>query len=425
MMEFIVWLITCFLATFDIAFFYYKLTDAKKLFSVKFIVVYLICSIFLTLIYYYNISFLGVISYFLICPPLFSAINYKNYKLFLYYSFVIWLYALLLDLIAMAIVSVLHHFFAFNIYGFAFESTLSIIVFTMLFVLAFSSKIKKVTNDLYKKIFGIKYFDVSMILFTIFTVLVGVVIFLNLNHLKTSVLLTSVIIMMTIVFIILMRYRVNYIETEIFLKTLKDNNDFYIKMEDDNRIFRHNLNGKLMSIKSVSNDKAKSLLNELLKENNKNVNISDNMKVIPYGFNGIIYEKVYPFTDKINIKIDNEIFYDIFDVLTPRRYNVLVEKVVVALDNAIEATLNSKNKTLVINIFEENNNVIIEIQNTFSNSISLDDLGGIGYSTKGKRRGLGLFSSLRNNEALLCVKLINDLFVSKISAKKNKKVNND
>ena len=72
----------------------------------------------------------------------------------------------------------------------------------------------------------------------------------------------------------------------------------------------------------------------------------------------------------------------------------------------------------IINLYEDNNCVIVEIKNTFSESIDVDLVGNKGYSTKGKLRGLGIFSALRDNEASLNVKIYNNLFINTITAKK-------
>lgn len=136
--------------------------------------------------------------------------------------------------------------------------------------------------------------------------------------------------------------------------------------------------------------------------------------------NGIIYQKLYPFLEKINVKVDTKIDFDVFEVLKPRRYNVLVEKMVIALDNAIESCLNSCDKLLILNLHSDDGNIIIEIKNTFSSDLNVDEVGMINYSTKGKRRGLGLFSAFRDKEAIMNVKIINNFFVTKIIAKRKR-----
>lgn len=151
-----------------------------------------------------------------------------------------------------------------------------------------------------------------------------------------------------------------------------------------------------------------------------NIDFNTHIENIPYGLNGILYQKIYPFLNNLEIKINNEIYYDIFEVLNPRRYNVLVEKIVISLDNAIEASLKSVDRILIINLYEENNYIVIEIKNSLVDSIDVDFLGSINYSTKKRNSGLGLFSAMRDKEVSMDIKIINDMFVSHLEAKKNK-----
>jgi len=418
MIEFVVWLIGSFSALFGFVVFYAKLTNANDFLNFKFVLLFFLGILFLSIIYYFNITYLGMISYFLVCPLVYLKVNYTSFKKFIFYTLIIWIYGMVLDLIIMAFTSLALHLYNVEDYWFIFECIISVIISIMLVILAYNKKLKKFTTNLYERIFNVKYFDVSLLLFSAFVLVASIIILLNLDHLNVSIFSIVFVLMLIAIFGLLIKYHINAKENEIFLKTLKENNDFYIKMEDENRIFRHNLNAKLLSIKSVSNVKSKSLLEELLKENNHNENYVNIVDVIPYGLNGIIYEKIYPYLNEIDIKIDNQIDYDIFAVLSPRRYNVLVEKIVIALDNAIEACGKSDEKALIIHLYNEDKNVIVEIENTFSGAINFEDLGNIGYSTKGKKRGLGLFSSIRNNEASLSIKIINNLFIAKIKAKK-------
>ena len=75
---------------------------------------------------------------------------------------------------------------------------------------------------------------------------------------------------------------------------------------------------------------------------------------------------------------------------------------------------------LVINLYENDVDIIAEIKNSFSQNINVDNLGNKNYSTKNTFRGLGLFSAFRDKEAILSIKIVNDMFVCKISVKKNK-----
>ena len=330
----------------------------------------------------------------------------------------VWFLGIILDLLAMFFVSLLGYFFKYDIYSRYSICLLSFINVSILIFLSCFSKVRNFPNFLYLKLSKFKNSIIILTIFLMFIVLIGIVIFSNLKHLNINILLFIVLILVFVTFIVLLKNVIFEKESELFLKTLKENNEFYIRVEDENRVFKHNLIAKLLSVKSVSNKKASVLIEDLLNQFNVSIDFSDHIKFIPYGLNGIIYQKIYPFLKELDVKIYNDITDDIFEYLKPRRYNVLIEKMVISLDNAIESALNSVDKLVAINIFEENEEIIIEIKNSFSHNINIDLLGSKNYSTKGVKRGIGLFSALRNNEVFMDVKIVNQLFITKISAKK-------
>ncbi len=423
MTEFLVWLVACFMSTLGVAYLYYKLTDADRKITPKICLLFIVGITLIALVKYYNITFVSAISYFLYFPFLFYAIKYTSFTKFLFYLIIVWIYGVILDMISMLFVLFLQYIFDFNIYSYVSRIILSSIVFIMFIITARSTKFKTIVNNAYKKVQKINYFDFALVSFAIFVFFVGFVIFLSLDNMSLSVLLMAVLFLLGLSFVLLIRVRVHLVENDIFLNLLKENNEFYLKIEDENRIFKHNLTAKLLSVKSVSDKKARKLIDDLIKSYNNNMDFSIQIKDMPYGLNGIIYEKIYPYIGKLHIKIYNKITFDIFKKLKPRRYNVFVEKMIIALDNAIESCMTSVDKVLVINLYFENNEIIMDIKNTFSADLNLEELGNINYSTKsngnGKRRGLGLFSALRDNEVKLSIKIINNLFVTRIVAKQN------
>lgn len=419
MTEFLLWTIPCFISTSGVAYLYYKLSDAKIKNWLLVIIVFALGVLFLSTIKYFDITLISPISYFLYFPFLFYVIKFSSLAKYLFYLVMIWIYGVFLDLISMIIVVFLQYILDFDIYGYTSRLALSGIVFILFIFMARSKIVKNFTYNLYKKVQKINYFDFALISFAIFVLLVGLAIFFNLNNLDMSVLLMILILLIGFSFTLLIRVRINLVENNIFLKLLKENNEFYLKIEDENRIFKHNLMAKLLSIKSVSGDKARKLIDDFLKSFNNNMDFSVHIKDMPYGLNGIIYEKIYPYIGKIHIKIDNKIDFDIFKKLKPRRYNVFVEKMIIALDNAVESCMTTTDKILIINLYFEDNNIIMDIKNTFSADLNVEDLGKINYSTKGKRHGLGLFSALRDNEVNMSMKIVNSLFITKIVAKQN------
>lgn len=423
MTRFVVWLIISFFSTFSFAYLFYKLTDANKKIDLKLFLIYLFGVVTVILIEFYNIEALNYIFFFIYFPIFFYMLKPMPLKKLIFYVLVVWFVGIAIDILTILFTSLIFYIFKINfnlyiVYSEYVSMALTIFTTISLIFIGYIKCLNSIVSKLYGKISNFKYSDFLLMIFAIFIFLIGMTMFLNVKNLSINILLYFVIILMVITFSVLIKYKINEDENTKYLKTLKENNEFYIKMDDENRVFKHNLVAKLLSIKSVSNKKAMALIEDLIMQFNKSVEFSNSIKIIPYGLNGIIYQKLYPYIKDLNIKINNEITYDIFTVLKPRRYNVLVEKIVVSLDNAIESSLKSKDKSIVINISDIDDNICVEIKNTIGNDINMDLLGDKNYSTKGIKRGLGLFSILRNNEASVSVKIINNIFVSKIIAKK-------
>ena len=420
MSKLIIYIIVSLISTFGISYLYYVFNGKPKINKFKVTFIFIVGVIFLAYIRYYNYMALSSISFFLFFPIMFYCIYFHSLKRLIFYLIIIWIYGIMLDLLSMIAVSSLYELFNINVdNSVIFQALPSLIVFIFLMIISKSKFVLKLNNRLYNLYLKIEYLDFALVGFVVLIFILGTSIAVNIRHLSVTFLLIIIIYLMLLCFILIVKFKSNNYENKIFLKTLKENNEFYIAMDAENRIFKHNLAAKLLSIKSVSNKKARSLIDDMLTQYNKNIDFSRHIQDIPYGFYGIIYQKLYPYLDKLNAKIDTQIDFDIFEVLKPKRYNVFVEKMVISLDNAIESCLNSYDKLLILNLYTVDDFIVIEIKNTFSSSLNVDELGMVNYSTKGKKRGLGLFSALRDKEATMNIKIINNFFVTKISAKRN------
>ena len=150
----------------------------------------------------------------------------------------------------------------------------------------------------------INYPDFILVIFTIFVLLIGIVMFINLDKLSINFVLSILIFLIIFNFTFLIKYKLNSFETARFVEVLRKNNQFYISVDDENRIFKHNIVAKLLSIKSVSNHKARLLIDDLLNNFISNIDFNTHIENIPYGLNGILYQKIYPFLNNLEIKIN-------------------------------------------------------------------------------------------------------------------------
>lgn len=210
---------------------------------------------------------------------------------------------------------------------------------------------------------------------------------------------------------------------------LLNNISKYEKIIDDNRINNHEILNNLLILKSFKNKNSKKyekILDDMVNLYNKNSNSVKNLHLLPKGIKGIIYYKIDEL-DKLGLninvnisktissiieKIDGEVYIDICKILS------------ILLDNAIDSCKNSNNKNFLIDIYKENDDIVISIENSYCEEINVDNLNKKYFSTKGQYRGLGLYIAYKivSKSDILDLKQFynNDYFVSKLIIKYKK-----
>ena len=419
MIEFLEWFVASFISTLGITIMYYKVNKLKFHLDLKIVITFFISVFVISVIQFYDVTIFNFLVYFFFFPFLFYFIKFESVKKLIYDVIIIWLFGILLDLLTMLIISLIDICIDVDIYANSFTIVPSIIIFTMYVLFTNCKKVLNFIDSFYKQICRIRYYDFIIVVISIFTLLCAVVLAINIHKITVGLLLPFTVFSVLLVFITGIKMKFLDYEYNIFLNTLRENNNFYIKMDEENRMFKHNLLANLLAVKSVSNKASRDLINELINNLNYNVDFLNQLKNVPYGLTGIVYEKIHPYVNKLEIKIDNKIDFDIFNFLKPRRYNVLVEKLVLMIDNALEASMLSVDKVVIINMYLEDDTIVIEVKNSFKDSIDVDSLGKLSYSTKSHNRGFGLFTIFRDNEVSVNVKIINNMFVAKLVAIKN------
>ena len=111
--------------------------------------------------------------------------------------------------------------------------------------------------------------------------------------------------------------------------------------------------------------------------------------------------------------------------LPNKDYNQLTTILGVILDNMIEAIKETDKKLISINIYLESNKIHGEFVNTFANQIDMNRLSEIGYTTKGKRHGVGLSlvaKIVKMNKRFECnPRIMDDFFCQHLTIKVNNK----
>lgn len=199
-------------------------------------------------------------------------------------------------------------------------------------------------------------------------------------------------------------------------KYLTENQIMYKNLIDDFRIIKHNLLNDFLFISTLCDINTQQLIKEKVSKYNFNKYDFNFFDKLPEGLQGILFFKSSIAQKKnIDFYLENNINSEIQKCI--KLYIDLCEAISIALDNAIEASSNAKIKAVYINLNEDNNKIIIEILNTYSNDIDLDNIGNKNYSTKITKSGLGLYYIKHlNKDISIKTSFIFDLFKIQITA---------
>ena len=284
-------------------------------------------------------------------------------------------------------------------------------------------------KDLIKEI--VNFFDNKDILFNVLVVtiiifLISCITFKNaLNYKSVTYLIINIITLICFILIlsvclynIIMRKKAEDKE-EILLNFIKK----YEFIIDKDRINRHEMLNNLLVLKSFKNKGSKEylfLLDNFIKEYKTTTsNVLKNLYKLPSGLKGIIYYKLYDMEKegiKTFIKISSRSVSKL-DKMEVNIYSKICKIVGILLDNAIESAKACNNKNISIDMYENKDNISIEIINTATiKEIDLSRINEKNYSSKGKNRGYGLYLVNRminsTNKLELEQKILNNTFVS-------------
>ncbi len=233
---------------------------------------------------------------------------------------------------------------------------------------------------------------------------------------ETNIWLLILTLMFLILFGIIISLKMQKYMLKNTNKSLIEYNNKYSNFLDEYRIYKHNINNKLIALKSYGNEKINSLIDDLLEEETDFNIKNNNLYNIPNGIKGIVAEKLYNVS--VNVLINNKMSKDPFINLTPKKFNSISESLGVCLDNALEASCETNNPIIIMDLYEDVESIYIKIGNNFCNSIDLEEIGNKFYSTKSRGSGLGLFSIMQNKLVREKIDIINDFYYIELQIKK-------
>lgn len=222
----------------------------------------------------------------------------------------------------------------------------------------------------------------------------------------------------------------NIVKMQVENKALLNNLEEYEKMLDYQRVANHENKNQLLIVRSLlkenENSDALNYVNEVLddKKDDNDVLFGRAKKIPSGGLQGIVYQKMLVMNDK-NIKpildVSNSVKKFKFENLDTKLNYDICRIVGVFLDNSIEETEKLDEREIMLSMYEQNNDLVIEISNKFKNVPDLERLEEKGYSTKGKGRGYGLSlvnDIVNNNNQIINEKgITRNIFTQKLIIK--------
>ena len=153
---------------------------------------------------------------------------------------------------------------------------------------------------------------------------------------------------------------------------------------------------RVIKSKIPENKEIQEYIDLILKEKNISQNskwISEINKINDIGIGGFLSLKINEMVDKninVTVNISNNIKKYNFENLNKYEKKDICRILGVYLDNAYDASINSKEKEITIEMNVNNRQLEIIISNTFTGIINYNNIGNYGYTTKGKGHGVGL-----------------------------------
>ncbi len=211
---------------------------------------------------------------------------------------------------------------------------------------------------------------------------------------------------------------------EILLNFMKK----YETIIDNEKISRHEMLNNLLILKSIK-DKNSKKYDKILEEIMacyKTDTTYNRLYDLPSGLKGLFYYKIYDMQNKgiePFIDISNNVIEKL-EELNVKDLSKLSKILGILLDNSKEGAEESDEKIVIIEVYEDNGKIIIYIENSISKDLYNIDIKSIkekGFSTKGSKRGYGLYlaeSTLkRTKKIFLEQKIENKRFISIVRVK--------
>ena len=161
--------------------------------------------------------------------------------------------------------------------------------------------------------------------------------------------------------------------------------------------YNHENKNQLVVLKSMAskNKKVVEFIDSILADeiDHKNRWINELKNIPNGGLKGLLSYKINHMIDnkiKVTVNTSPRVKNFKFNKFSTKMYKDICKIIGVYIDNAYEASKESKKKEVTIEMITEKDSLIIIISNTFDGTIDLNNIDKSGYTTKGSGHGVGL-----------------------------------
>ena len=405
--------------------------DNQSILKLKTIISILIFSIFLALINYYNFEiFNGILKilavYALYC--LFFKIVYnKSWSKVITASLILYLSLCASEVIIAIVLSLL--FSILNLELSIMKNTILINILvgsaTYLLIYLLRKKLVKFANSA-NLIKNSKILIVIIILITL--ALLGYKLPVNEWKFSVDFIITMLVLLAFCTIGVFMLKQNSDIQktTSMYQEVVKYSNTTN-KLLEDYRMVSHEHKNQLSIIRQMVDKENKELLDYIDNLIEKRTDIKykwvADLNNLPLdGLRGLINYKLLEAEEKkinIAVTISKEVSKVKLNKLSTKQRDDLYSIIGVYLDNAIQASNESNNKNLDIEIHKYKKNLAFIIGNTYKGKININRLDDYGYSTKGKNHGIGLHIVKKilddSNLFIQTRKIIDDYYIQELT----------
>ena len=409
-----------------------KKLERSKIFILIFI---FIMSVFQTLIFIFDKGILKTLVMFAIYMINHKALYKLSWKKTIFLTIMYAIFLLIPDIILIIVCTTILGMtkqYCYEVFAGSFLSNLLVCAILLIITYIFRNFFNKILNIKLDKnikiiiISGLVLLSLGIMFYNSFSFII--------YNLETMIILIIIAIFIVVLFT-LIKERLNNDNLKEQYDKLLEFMVTYEKEVEEQRILRHENKNNLIAIKSKIIDKDNE--KEIVSYIDELLNISTKIKNEKYakfgylpsnGLKGLFYYKTDEAENKgikFSINISKDIKKSVISNMETKNFRLLGNIIGVFLDNAIEASFNSNEKKMGIEIYKNKKNVEILISNSYNTKLDIKKIGFISYSTKGKNRGHGLLlvnSIIKSNKIFENEKVItNDIFTQKLIVKKLEK----